>query len=66
MYLSRIQALLEFIFQRYWKRARCPARARAYVRCLLALGIVLYARTATATVVATGDYSPADNPFTPA
>src|SRR5436305_6026874 len=64
MFLNRLRASLRLLFGRRRIFALCPARVRFSHLAIMVVSMLLLARTAAASVLATGDYSPADNPFT--
>src|SRR3954463_4958240 len=61
---NQLKAKLAFLFGRRHQFALCSIRARNCGRMLMVVGALLLARSANASVLATGVYSPADNPFT--
>src|SRR5438874_1348548 len=64
MFLNRLKAIVDYLFGRHRRLALCPIRARVLQRTLLFAAVALSARMSAASVLATGDFTPADNPFT--
>jgi hypothetical protein len=63
MVLNRFSEFIKHFFRRR-KAALCPVRTRRWLGALVVLAVAVSARLASASVLATGSYSPADNPFT--
>src|SRR3954454_13661337 len=64
MFWNELKSKLQLLLTRPLRLALCPVHARTGRRVLLVAGALLLTRSANASVLATGVYSPADNPFT--